>query len=154
MARTRIKGKGLVFQLNSKAYECDLVSAVLEKVDKPNTGTDSVVTFCDASTSAGGQVWQLTIEAVQSTDTSAGTDGESLHTLIWDSAATTGGAKIPFVFMPHGNSTATAEQPHFTGTAVVEQGAYPALGGTAGDSSFTWSYEFLLDPDVVTRVTS
>jgi hypothetical protein len=151
MARTRIRGKQVKFTLNGHDYECDLVSAVLEKVDAPSSGTDTVTTFCDASTSAGGQVWQLSIEAVQSTDTSAATDGESLHTLIWDSAATAGGAKIPFVFMTHGNATASAEQPHFTGTAVVEAGAYPAVGGTAGENSFTWTYEFYLDPDVVTR---
>ena len=154
MARTRIKGKGLSFEFGGEAFECDLVSAVLERGDAPDTGTDGVVTFCDANASSGGQVWTLSIEAVQSTDTSAATDGQSLHTLIWDTAATAGGGDIAFVFKPHGNAAASVEQPHYTGSVTVPAGGYPAVGGSAGDSSFTWSYQFAVLNNTVTRKTA
>lgn len=159
MSRTRIKGKGLTFEFGTPAvaYECDLVSAVLSRGDAPNTGTDTVVTFCDASTSSGGQVWLLDIEAVQSTDVSAGTGPtavtDSLHTLIWNEAAKVGGGEVPFIFKPHGNETATAAQPHFKGTVLVPAGGYPSIGGSAGDSSFTWTYQFSVKDNLVTRDT-
>ena len=155
MARTRIKGKGLSFEFGGEAFECDLVSAVLERGDAPDTGTDGVVTFCDAATSSGGQVWTLSIEAIQSTDTSANaTDGQSLHTLIWNSAAATGGGDITFVFKPHGNAAATPEQPHYTGEVNIPAGGYPSIGGSAGDNSFTWSYQFAVLNNTVNRVTA
>ena len=154
MARTRIKGKGLSFEFGGEAFECDLVSAVLERGDAPDTGTDGVVTFCDANASSGGQVWTLSIEAVQSTDTSAATDGQSLHTLIWDTAATAGGGDIAFVFKPHGNAAASVEQPHYTGSVTVPAGGYPSIGGSAGDNSFTWSYQFAVLNNTVNRVTA
>lgn len=169
MARNRIKGKGLTFEFGTPAvkYECDLISAVLERVDQQSGGgQDGVITFCDAAASAGGQVWVLNIEAVQSTDVTAAATGtvgnpgyvpaqtDSLHTVVWNAAATTGGMDIPFVFAPYGNATPTPAQPHFTGTVHVEQGAFPSIGGSAGDNSFTWTYQFNLNPNVVTRKTS
>jgi len=157
MARTRIKGKGLTFSFGNPAvaYECDLISAVLEQTDQSSTNTDSVVTFCDAAASAGGKKWVLNIEAIQSTDVAGGAGAtDSLHTLIWNSAAKAGGAEIPFEFAPYGNAVATTAQPHFTGTAVVPQGGFPAIGGSAGDNSFTWSYTFDVKDGLVTRKTA
>ena len=155
MARARIKGSLVTFKFGtpSKDYKCDLISAVLERTDQGGGGGDSAITFCDAATgAASGEKWTLTVEALQSTDDSTATDGESLHSLIWESAAKAGGDKIPFEFAPHGNGTATAAQPHYTGTAVVPAGGYPAIGGQAGTNSWTWSYTFDLDPDVITKV--
>ena len=100
MARTRIVGKGLTFKFGSADFKCDLISAVLERGEAPNTGSDTVVTFCDAAASATGQVWTLNIEAVQSTDSASATDGQSLHSLIWETAAATGG-DIAFEFAPY-----------------------------------------------------
>lgn len=160
MARTRIKGKGLTFSFGNPAvkYECDLVSAVLSQTDQTEGATDTVKTFCDANSSAGGKVWVLDIEAIQSTDVSGGTGptatSDSLHTLVWNAAAKSGGEEIPFEFAPYGNATATPAQPHFTGIAVVPQGGFPAIGGSAGDNSFTWTYQFVVKDGNVTRKTA
>jgi len=153
MARTRIVGKGLTFKFGAADFKCDLISAVLERGDAPDGGTDSVVTFCDAAASSGGQVWKLGIEAVQSTDSASATDGQSLHTLIWDTAAG-GGGDVAFEFAPFGNATATADQPHYTGSIVVPAGGYPSVGGSAGDNSFTWSAEWLVKDNSVTKVVA
>ena len=157
MARSRIKGKNLSFMFDGDEYKCDLVSAVLTKDDADAAASDSVVTFCDAEQSAGGQVWYLDTEAIQSTDVDGSPDVndiESLHTLVRNSAATAGGATLDFQFAPYGNDTPSAEQPHFTGQVTVEQGAYPTIGGSAGDSSFTWTYRFTVTDNLVTRVTT
>ena len=148
-----MKGKTLFIEIGSEKFECDLTSFVLEKTSPPDTGTDGVITFCDASNSAGGNIWVATLEGIQSTDTSAGTAGQSLHTLIWDTAAA-GGGDLAFVFAPFNNATATAEQPHFTGTLVIESGAYPTVGGSAGDNSFTWTGTYVVKGDTVTRKTA
>ncbi len=155
MARTRIKGKNISFTFGLEEYKCDLVSAVLSKDDADAATSDSVVTFCDAEASAGGQVWYLDIEAIQSTDVDGSPDPadvESLHTLVWNAAATAGGMVVPFQFSPYGNATPTAEQPFFTGSVTIEQGAYPSIGGSAGDNSFTWDYRFTVSDNLVPRI--
>jgi hypothetical protein len=148
MPRTRIKGKGLTFDIESVAYECDLISAVLTRESADNNTADGVLTFCDVTTASDGQVWKLNIEAVQSTDQGTGAD-KSLHTLIWEAAVA--GDTIPFIFRPHGNATPTAGQPHFTGSVVVDAGSYPEVGGAAGNDSFTWSYSFAVLDNTVVR---
>jgi hypothetical protein len=152
MPRTRIKGKGLVFEFENEAYECDLISAVLLREAADTATADGIVTFCDATTAADGNVWQLQIEAIQSTDDGATTADKSLHTLVWDSAVA--GGELDFTFQPHGNAVATASQPHYTGIVTVEAGAYPEVGGTAGNDSFTWSYTFTVKDNTVTKVVS
>jgi hypothetical protein len=160
VARTRIKGTLVTFKFGTPARDlrCDLISAVLEKADAGNNNTtDSVVTFCDAATGGGGggQVWHLKVEAIQSTDGATVTpDGESLHMMIWDAAAKAGGDKIPFEFAPHGNASATKDQPHYTGSVTVPAGGYPSIGGSAGGNSWTWTYDFVVDQNLVTVVTS
>lgn len=156
MARTRIKGKNISFTFGLEEYKCDLVSAVLSKDDADAATSDSVVTFCDAEGSAGGQVWFLDIEAIQSTDVDGAPnvdDIESLHTLVWNAAATAGGMDVAFQFAPYGNDTPSTHQPFFTGSVTIEQGAYPSLGGSAGDNSFTWTYRFTVKDNVVNRIT-
>lgn len=157
MARSRIKGKNISFLFDTEEYKCDLTSAVLSKDDADAATSDSIITFCDAEGSAGGQVWFLDIEAIQSCDVDGvpeADDVESLHTLVWNAAATNGGMVVPFNFAPYGNTTPTAAQPFFTGSVTIEQGAYPSLGGSAGDNSFTWSYRFTVTDNIVNRVSS
>jgi len=130
-------------------------AAVMDRMrtEAADTATaDGIVTFCDATTAADGNVWQLQIEAIQSTDDGATTADKSLHTLVWDSAVA--GGELDFTFQPHGNAVATASQPHYTGIVTVEAGAYPEVGGTAGNDSFTWSYTFTVKDNTVTKVVS
>jgi len=151
MARTRLKGKGITFTYGLVEYQCDLTSVVLEKASAPdNSSVDGTVTFCDVDAGAdSGNIWQMNITAVQSTDNSP---EKSLHMLIWDLAGSLGGGELDFVFAPHGNADPTVEQPHFTGTVVVDAGAYPSLGGEAGSDSWTFDYTFVVKDDVVNRV--
>ena len=148
MARTRMKGKGITFTYDSTAYECDLTSVVLEKAAADSGATDGTLTFCDVGTSAAdGDVWKMTITALQSTDF---TPEKALHALLWDLAKD--GGEMAFVFAPHGNSTASQNQPHFTGSVLVKEGAYPSVGGDAGEDAWTFDYEFDVKDDVVNRV--
>ena len=152
MARTRIKGKSLTITVNGEEFQCDLTSAVLQKDSAESGQEDTVQTFCEAGTSSAGQVWYMDTTAIQSTDTASNDDGQSLWRLVWDSA--TGGAELPFVFAPYANAVPTADQPHFTGTLIVDDGAYPAIGGDAGVSTFTWTYRFLVKDNVVNMATA
>ena len=153
MARNRMKGKGITFTFKGQEYKCDLVSAVLQKESAGgDSSTDSTITFCDAETgAASGQAWKLSITAVQSTDNGATDADKSLHTLIWEAAAGSVDTEIPFVFAPHGNATPSQTQPHYTGTAIVKTGAYPAVGGSAGESSWTWDYTFDVKDNTIVR---
>lgn len=156
MARTRIVGKTLSLSVGGQEYNCDITKAELVRQDADTTDSDSVVTFCDAAAGTSAtQEWHLVVTAVQSTDTAGGSNGDSLHTLIWDAADTTGGDEFAFILAPHGNAAPTAEQPHYTGTVVVAEGAYPSLGGEAGSNSFVFEYDFVVKNNTVTKdVTS
>ena len=152
MARTRIKGKGLVFEFDGEPFECDLISATLLREAADTATADAVTTFCDASTTTDGNVWKLSVEAVQSTDDGATTADKSLHTLVWDAAVS--GGELDFTFQPHGNAVATATQPHYTGTATIDAGAFPEVGGSAGNDAFIWSYTFSVKDNTVTKTIS
>lgn len=149
MARTRMKGKGITFTYDGVEYQCDLTSVVLEKTSPSgNTATDGTQTFCDVGTSAAdGDVWVMNITALQSTDY---TPEKALHALIWDLAKV--GGELAFVFAPHGNTDPTQNQPHFTGAVLVKEGAYPSVGGDAGEDAWTFDYEFEVKDDVVNRI--
>ena len=148
MARTRMKGKGITFTYEGTNYECDLTSVVLEKSAGDTDATDGTQTFCDVGTAAaGGDIWKMNITALQSTDY---TPEKALHALVWDLAKV--GGEMAFVFAPHGNDTPTQNQPHFTGSVLVKEGAYPSVGGDAGENSWTFDYEFTVKDDVVNRI--
>ncbi len=148
MARTRMKGKGITFTYDGVEYQCDLTSVVLEKATGDTTATDGTLTFCDVGTAnADGEVWVMNITALQSTDY---TPEKALHALLWDLAKV--GGELAFVFAPHGNETATQNQPHFTGSVLVKEGAYPSVGGDAGEDAWTFDYEFEVKDDVVNRI--
>jgi hypothetical protein len=148
MARTRMKGKGIVFTYEGTEYQCDLTSVVLEKGSADTAATDGTLTFCDVGTSAAdGDVWKMNITALQSTDY---TPEKALHALIWDLAKV--GGEMAFVFAPHGNADASQNQPHFTGSVLVKEGSYPSVGGDAGEDAWTFDYEFEVKDDLVNRV--
>lgn len=148
MARTRLKGKGITFTYDGVEYQCDLTSVVLEKASADQGATDGTVTFCDVgSATAAGNVWQMNITAIQSTDYSA---EKALQMLLWDLAKD--GGEMAFVFAPNGNEVPTQNQPHFTGAVEVPQGGYPSIGGDAGEDTWTFDYTFVVKDDVVNRV--
>jgi hypothetical protein len=125
---TRIKGKDLVLTVDGDDYAMDASSITLTNEDKDG----EVRTFADITPP---KQWFFEIEAIQSTD--AG----SFWSWIWDNDGT---EDIPYVFKPHGNTTASASQPHFTGTVSVK--GKPPVGGTA-DSTFTFSYRLDCDQE-------
>ncbi len=149
---TRIKGKNqsIKFGTPLAEYKCDLISYNLYKGDPGGGGTtDGTVTFCDAdSGAASGEVWLLDVECLQATD------ADSLWTLIHAAAAKAGGDDIAFEIAPYGNAAASATQPHFTGTFIVAQGAFPPIGGSAGNDSWTWSATYTVKSNTVTTVSA
>lgn len=125
---TRIKGKALSLMIGATEYACDATSIVLDNEE----ADDDTVTFCEVGT--GGNVqWFFTIEAVQSTAAS------SFWRYLWENT----GTEVAFVFKPHGNETASADQPHFTGNLVV--GSKPSIGGEAAAKGQTFTFETRLD---------
>ena len=58
---------------------------------------------------------------------------------------------MAYIYAPHGNATASATQPHFTGTVKI--GPRPSLGGAAGSSNtyvFDTVWEIVTGPTKVT----
>ena len=122
----KYKGKSLSIKVDAVEYNMDLTSIVLQNEE----ADDDATTFADLA--AGGAVqWFFEIEAVS--DYSTG----SFWKFLWDNA---GDSDVPFVFAPYGNETASATQPHFTGTLNV--GSRPAVGGTANE---VFTFEARLD---------
>jgi len=124
---TRILGTKLALTLGSPGinYWADIKSYVLD-----NEEADSdVVTFADAS-GGGARKYKLTGSAIQSTDAAG------LWRYVWSNS----GVEVPFTLAPHGNVTPSAAQPHFLGTVKI--GAKPAIGGEAGNSAYTFDFEW------------
>lgn len=136
MGSTRIKGSklGLTFGSPGENYWADATSVVLDNEEKES----DVLTFEDAAGGDAGRQWFFTISAVQSTATG------SFWRYLWENT----GEVVPFTYAPHGNETATAEQPHFLGTCKI--GPKPTVGG---DASRTAEYVFETRLDVETGPT-
>lgn len=124
----KFKGKGLSLTIDSIEYRVDASSVLMDFEDADN----DVVTFADLD-NGGDKQWFFAISAVSDYATN------SLWSYIWDNS---GDDDIAFVFKPYGNSTASATQPHFTGTLTI--GDRPAVGGEA-DSTFTFETRFDID---------
>lgn len=136
-ATTRIKGVALTLKVEGTDYAPDITSCTIT-----NEAADGdVVTFADAA-GEGARKFLLNISAIQSTDSA------SLWAYIWDNAGDT----VAYIYAPHGNATASATQPHFTGTVKV--GPKPTIGGAAGAGNtyvFDTSWEIVTGP---TKITS
>ena len=122
-ASTRIKAQNILLEIAGENYECDanMVSLTLE--DAPG----DVQTFCE--TRVGGQ-WTLELEGITSGDAA------SLYRVLWDNFGSTG----TFVIAPYGNATASASQPHYTGTVIFSD--IPPLSLTSNETAvFTVSLQ-------------
>lgn len=95
---TRIKANALKMTISGTDYWADLSSVELQS--EPSSGDSE--TFYDVSL-GGRPDWFFTVSGVQSTDAS------SFWRAMWDAA----GTEVEFIYAPHGNSTASATQPHF-----------------------------------------
>lgn len=115
-ASTRIKAQNISFKIGSTEYSCDATSVNLELGDAPG----DVRTFCEVSV---GKQWALTLEGITS-----GAD-DSLYRVLWANY----GTEVAFTIAPHGNATATADQPHYEGTVIFSE--LPPLALTAGETS-------------------
>ncbi len=98
-ASTRIKAQNIKFQIGATEYACDATMVDLVLGDAPG----DVQTFCEQR--VGGE-WALTLEGITSGDAT------SLYRVLWANFGTTG----TFTIAPNGNETASASEPHYTGT--------------------------------------
>lgn len=95
---TRIKANALKMTIDGTDYWADLSSVELQS--EP-AASDSE-TFYDVSL-GGRPDYFFTVSGVQSTETT------SFWRAMWDNA----GEEVEYIYAPHGNTTATAEKPHF-----------------------------------------
>ena len=103
-ASTRIKAHNIIFNIGATDYACDATMVDLQLQDAPG----DVQTFCEQR--VGGE-WTLGLEGIVSGDAT------SLYRVLWENFGTTG----TFEIAPNGNATATASQPHYTGTVKFDQ---------------------------------
>lgn len=99
----RIRGKKLGFKLGNKEYWPDMTKAELSATDSDDTATFG-------SIQAGGTPMKLVIEAIQST----------AKTSLWRYLFEHVGESVEFMLAIHGNEKPTADEPHITGTCVIE----------------------------------
>lgn len=136
MGSTRIKGTKLTLTLGSPGidYSTDLTTYKLAAGDADKGG---LTTFEDAA-NGGAKAYKLSGTAAQSTDAA------SFWRYVWDNV----GETAAFTIAPHGNTPATAAQPHFLGTVTI--GQRPDLGGDAGtDSEFSFDFEWNVEGEPV-----
>jgi len=110
----RITAKNIVFKIGVTDYACDVNALSLTLNDAPA----DVMTFCEVRT---GGIWNLQLDGI------ASGDAASLYQILWANF----GTEVAFTIAPHGNATATASQPHYTGTAVFDQ--VPPLDLSSGE---------------------
>jgi hypothetical protein len=113
-ASTRIKANNIIFKIGATDYACDATMVELVLNDAPG----DVQTFCEVR--VGGQ-WSLQLDGI--------TSGEdtSLYRILWDNF----GSEVAFTIAPNGNTTPTADTPHYTGTAIFDQ--LPPLSLTSNE---------------------
>lgn len=113
---TRIKATDIKFLIGATEYACDATSVALELQDAPG----DVQTFCEQR--VGGE-WQLTLEGITSGDDT------SLYRVLWANFGTT----AVFTVAPNGNTTASADEPHYVGTVKFDQ--LPPLTLTSNETA-------------------
>lgn len=113
-ASTRIKATNISFKIASTEYNCDANLVELTLGD----ASGDVRTFCEV---VSGQEWKLQLDGLTSGDAA------SLYRILWANF----GTEVAFTIAPNGNATASASQPHYTGTVIFD--ALPPLSLNSGD---------------------
>lgn len=135
MGSTRIRGNRLRLQIGSTPssdYWADCTSVALRGEDSEDT-----LTFEDAA-NGGARQYYFEVSATQSTAKAS----------FWRYLYENTGEVVAFTYAPHGNETATEDQPHFIGTLRI--GPKPDIGGEA---SIRGSFTFDTRLDVETGPT-
>jgi hypothetical protein len=127
-ASTRIQAQNIIFEIGSTAYECDATMVDLTLGDAPG----DVQTFCEQR--VGGE-WALTLEGIVSGDAT------SLYRVLWANF----GSTAAFTIAPNGNTTPTANTPHYEGTVKFNE--LPPLSLTSNNTS-TFSVTLRVDNTV------
>jgi hypothetical protein len=121
---TRIKANALLLSIDGTDYWADFSSVVLQSED----ASSDVNTFYDASL-GGRRDFYFTVGGVQSTEA----------TSFWRAMWADAGTEVAFIYAPHGNATASADEPHFTGTVRIPAAGSFQLGGEASaDGTFSF----------------
>lgn len=117
----RIKGKSIIFEVDSTEY----------------SGSVSNVTFSSAVGTLGFGDYEDSLDFTCAVTGFQDTATASLWSELFDNP----GATVSITYAPHGNPTATSNQPHFTATGYAE--TVPNLGGAAGEY-FVYDINFIL----------
>lgn len=121
---TRIKANKLKFIIDGSDYWADFSSVMFQSEE----AASDVNTFYDASL-GGRRDFYFTVSGVQSTETT------SLWVAMWDNA----GEEVTFTYAPHGNASASATQPHITGTLrIPAKGSFMLGGEASADGTFSF----------------
>jgi hypothetical protein len=121
---TRIKANALLLSIDGTDYWADFSSVVMQSED----ASADVTTFYDASL-GGRRDFYFTVSGVQSTEAA------SFWRAMWAGA----GNEEAFIYAPHGNATASADKPHFTGTVrIPAKGAFQLGGEASADGTFAF----------------
>ena len=120
----RIKANALQLTIDSIDFWADFSSVVMQSED----ASSDVTTFYDASL-GGRRDFYFTVSGVQST----------VSTSFWHHCWDNAGEEVAFIYAPHGNATASASQPHFTGTVrIPPKGAFQLGGDASPDGTFAF----------------
>lgn len=121
---TRIKANALLLSIDGTDYWADFSSVMMQSED----ASADVNTFFD-SANGGRRDFYLTVSGVQSTEAA------SFWRAMWADA----GSEVAFIYAPHGNATASADKPHFTGTVrIPAKGAFALGGDSSPDGTFSF----------------
>jgi len=107
-------------EIDGDEYSAELTNARFSIADSDN----DTVTFADAA-AGGAKDWSFAFTAVQ--DAAADT--------IWSKIFDSAGTSAAITYMPYGNATPTATEPHFTATATISLPDGDFLGGDANAST-------------------
>ena len=134
-ASTRIKAQNIVFKIGTVDYACDATRVELAISDAQGGAPR---TFCQPEAE---QQWELTLEGT------ASGDAASLYQILFTNYET----EVAFTVAPHGNVTASATQPHYTGNVIFHM--LPPLALTAGET-VTFSVTLRVNNSVHTPTAS
>ena len=118
----RIKGKSIVFEVNSTEY----------------AGSVSNVVISSAVGTLGFGDYEDSLDFTCAVTGFQDTASNSLWSEIFDNP----GATLTITYAPHGNAQPSSTQPHFTMTGYAE--TVPNLGGAAGEY-FVYDLNIILD---------